>query len=318
MAFELRLLIVALAAFVWAGAAGTIVAGWLWRRSSRQAVSAAERAARLLRLRLLPIGVGSSAATLGVISFLIYEPRHIDETTGWMLTSLAVVGAILIVMAACRSARIAVATRRAWRAWLETAAPLSTDDLGVPAFAVTSAFPVVAVIGFWRPRLVIARSVLAACTRDELEAILRHERHHLERRDNLRRAVLSLVPDVFGLLPASRRWLRAWHEATEEAADDFARRASDAGGLVLAQALLKVARLTPSGAWAGGLPASTLYRGENLERRVRRLLQPACDLPSPGKGRLSIGLLAAAVYAGSLLALEPIHQLVETAVNSLP
>jgi hypothetical protein len=315
MPFELRLLIVSLAAFAWAGAAGTLLAAWLWRRPASG--SAAERAARLLRLRLLPIALGASATALAIVSFLLYEPRHIDETTGWVMTGLAVAGAALLLTAVWRSARIALATRRAWRGWQQTAVPAAIDDLGVPAFLVTSAFPVVAVVGFWRPRLVIARSVLAACTADELHAILRHERHHLERRDNLRRAVLALAPDLLGLLPASRRWLRAWHEATEEAADDFARRSGDHGGVVLAQALLKVARLTPAGSAAASLPASALYRGENLERRVRRLLQPATEV-SGGRRRISIAAVAAAASATGLLGLERIHQLVETAVNTLP
>lgn len=316
MSFELRLLIVSLAAFAWAGAAGTALAVWLWRRPCRR--SPAERASRLLQLRLLPIGAAGSAAALAILSFLLYEPRNIDETTGWVLIGLAMAGGLLLVSATWRAVRVAAATRRAWRVLLDTAEPVAVADVDVPAFAVTSAFPVVAVVGFWRPRLVIARSVLAACSSDELRAILRHERHHLERRDNLRRAVLALAPDPLALLPASGRLLRAWHEATEEAADDFARHTGETGGIVLAQALLKVARLTPPGGCAPLLPASALYRGENLERRVRRLLDPAGDSPGPIAPGRSLCVVAAAAFAGCVLALEEIHQIVEAAVNSLP
>jgi Zn-dependent protease with chaperone function len=319
MPFELRLIVVSLAAFAWAGVAGTLLAAWLWQRPCTR--HAADRAARLLRLRLLPLVFGSSAMVLAVISFLRFEPRDIDESPGWVIRLLAGAGLLLLASAGWRAIQIALATRRAWLIWRETASPVepgALDDLGIPAFAVTSAFPVVAVLGFWRPRLVIARSVLDACTRGELHAILQHERHHLQRRDNLRRAVLAIAPDPLALLPASRQWLRAWHEATEEAADDFARRASDAGGVMLAQALVKVARLTPPGSFAVGLPASALYGGEHLEQRVRRLLQPIGDRPRQGRQALSFGAIAAAAFSGSVLALESLHDLVEVAVNSLP
>jgi beta-lactamase regulating signal transducer with metallopeptidase domain len=316
MAFELRLLVVSLAAFAWAGIAGAAVAGWLWRRPF--AASPADRAGRLFCIRLIPIGLAVLSATLAIVSFVLFEPRGLHETTGWILAGLAALGAALIVSTAIRSAGVARASRRTWRAWMETAEPILVDEIDVPAFAVNTPFPVVAVVGFWRPRLVIARSVLSACTPGEVRAILRHERHHLDRRDNLRRAVLALAPDVLGVLPASARLLRAWHEATEEAADDFARRTDEKAGVVLAQALLKVARLAPSGSLPTVLPASALYRGESLERRVRRLLAPAPDGSRSGHRLLWAGAAGAGIVMGCALALEQIHQVVETAVNLLP
>ena len=74
--------------------------------------------------------------------------------------------------------------------WLSTATPLTLPRLGLPAFQVESAFPVVAVVGLFRPRLVIARTVLEACTPDELEAVLDHERAHIRHHDNIRRLLL--------------------------------------------------------------------------------------------------------------------------------
>ncbi len=146
----------------------------------------------------------------------------------------------------------------------------------MPALAVTAPFPIVAVLGLRRPTLVIARSVLAACTPDELRAILAHEQGHIDRRDNLRRLLLAVSPDVVAWLPASDRLFAEWSSAAEEAADDDAARAGAAGRLHLASALMKVARLATGHAAADVMPASALYCGHNLDGRVRRLLEPPC------------------------------------------
>ena len=316
MTFEVRLAVVALAAFAWAGLLGTMLAAWLWRRSS--AGRPLDRAGRLLRIRLIPIGAAGAASALAIVSFLLFEPRTAHESTGWILSGLAVLTCVLFARAAVHGVAVVRTTRLAIGTWMAGAEPIDIADVDVPAFAITSPFPVVAVVGLWRPRLVIARSVLEVCSADEVRAIGRHERHHLDRRDNLRRAVLALAPDVLGLLPVSRRLLRAWHEATEEAADDFAKRASDRGGVTLAGALLKVARLAPAGSFATALPASALYRGENLERRVHRLLLPESDAiePSGPSGRIALLMTGALVLCA--LTLDRMHAAMETAINLLP
>jgi Zn-dependent protease with chaperone function len=315
VSFELRFVIVTFAAFAWAGLAGAAVAVW-WSRKPIGGAAVA-RASRVLCIRLLPPALAFSAAALAATAFAWFEPREAVESFGWVLSLLAAGGAALLVSTVVRAIAVAVSTRRLWRQWMATAEPIAVAGIDVPAYAVNTSFPVVAVVGFWRPRLVIARTVLGACTADELRAILRHERHHLERRDNLQRALLALSPDVLGLLPASRRLLRSWHEAAEDAADDFARRDADTTGVALAAALVKVARLAPSGTFAATLPASALYRGENLERRVRRLLQPATDAPVDRLAR-TILAIGAILVGTALLQLDRLHTAMETAVNLLP
>ena len=315
MSFELRLVIVGLAAFSWAGLAGTAIAAWLSRRPIGG--TAPDRATRVLQIRLLPPAMALTVSALAVTAFLRFEPRHATESFGWVLVSLAACGAALLLSTLVRTVIVAERTRRIWAGWMVGADPIALTGIEVPAYAITTPFPVVAVVGFWRPRLVIARSVLAACTDDEVRAILCHERHHLTRRDNLQRALLALSPDVLGFLPASRRLLRAWHDAAEDAADDFARRATAVGGVTLAAALVKVARLAPTGTLATTLPASALYRGENLERRVRRLLAPVHETPATRR----VGALAAAAVAIvglGLLTLDRLHLAMEAAVQLLP
>jgi hypothetical protein len=50
--------------------------------------------------------------------------------------------------------------------------PIALEGISIPAVAVDADFPIVAVAGVVRPRLIIARSVLASCSHEELRAVL--------------------------------------------------------------------------------------------------------------------------------------------------
>ena len=315
MSFEARLIVVTLAAFGAGGLAGAALVPWLWGRLT--APTAAARAAALLRLRVLPAGLGVVAALLAAISYLLFESRTAEEGAGVTLFGLAALAIGAAVTSLARSWRLSSATRRTLRRWLATGEPLILPSTTLPAFAVATPFPIVAVIGVFRPRLVVARSVLESCTADELATIVAHEQAHVAHRDNLARALFLLTPDVVACLPLGTRLLGAWRDATEEAADDCAAQADGSRRVTLAQALIKVARLAPATSLPAPLPASALYRGENLDRRVRRLLDPPAD-PRPAPSfwlRRTIALLT--VAAGGL-ALGAVQDVIELAVNFLP
>jgi Zn-dependent protease with chaperone function len=314
--YELRLAVIGLAAFAAAGLLGAAAVPWLARRI--RLADPASRASVLERLRIFPAAAGIAAGALSVTSYLIFEPRHDEEKAGVILLALASLAAGLMILALGRWWHVARVTRRTLRHWLETSRPIALAGAGVPAYEVAAAFPIVAVVGVRRPRLIIARSVLESCPAEELAAILAHEQSHLKRRDNLRRALLVLTPDVLGWLPISRRLVTDWHEASEELADDFAGASDPARRLTLARALIRVARLAPAGASAACLPASALYRGESVDRRVRRLLAPpSIDRPAPPAAwrRPVLGFLT---VAACTLALGGVQAIVEAAVNLLP
>src|SRR5262245_61736716 len=314
MTYEHRLVVIGLAAFASAGVAGAVAVPWLWRRLV--APGPAARAAALTRLRLFPAALAVSASLLAVTSFLLFEPRT-DEYTGEGLIALAGFAGVLIAGALACWFALAGLTRRTSRAWLATARPIALDGATVPAVTVTTSFPIVAVIGVRAPRLVVAQSVLDACSPAELRAIVAHEQGHLDRRDNLRRALLTIAPDVLSWLPISGRMLSAWHDATEEAADDVADRLGANGRIDLAQALIKVARLAQTVPLEGALPASALYRGESIDRRVRRLIAPQAepDMSAAAWRRYAFALL---LVAGCGLAFGGIQEIVEAAVTFLP
>jgi beta-lactamase regulating signal transducer with metallopeptidase domain len=209
-------------------------------------------------------------------------------------------------------------TRRAVRGWMAAAAPISLPRSPLPAFVVDTEFPLVAVVGIVKPRLILARSVIERCSPEELDAILAHERAHLLRHDNARRALLQSLPDPLAWLPVSRRIDRAWHDATEEAADDAAAGTSESMRVHLASALVRVARMAPAGPRLLDLPASALFRGEPLERRIRRLLDRRRS-PSPDRRRAPWWLAACAVVGLAAVAdLNLVHHLTELAITFLP
>ncbi len=314
MTYEVRLAVLSLAAFAIGGLVAAALVPWLSGRA--RAGGPRSRAATALAIRLLPAAASCGLAALVAIAFVAFEPHGRLETTGTLLVVLAVMTVGLAGIAAARWYLMVRTTDRVVRRWMADAEPATLEGIDVPVFAVSSVFPIVSVVGLFRPRLIVARSVLAACTPEEMRAILAHEQGHIDRRDNLRRAVLSALPDVLGWLPVSRRLIADWHAATEEAADDRAARLGEAGRPLLAQALVKVARLAPAALEPQPLPASALYRGEGVEHRVRRLLVPESPASSPRVApRLAI---AALILAAALVSLETVHLIVEAAVHGLP
>jgi len=316
VSFSLRVLTVGLASFTVAGlVAAMVVPGLLARRN---AAPAAIRSRRLARIRLVPAAVASATGLAVVGAFLAFESRRPGEHMPVSLQVAAWCGVGLLVAAAVRSWRIALATRRLEREWFATAEPIALAGLTLPAVAITSDFPVVAIIGISRPTLVIARSVLAACSPEELRAVIAHEQGHVHRGDNLRRLFLMATPDVLAWMPISKRLYVAWSEATEEAADDDAAQSGQDGRTHLASALVKVARVATGRRAHGLMPASAFYGGQNLEGRVRRLLEPQAGVAAvrraswPRVAAVAIAIVAAA------LALPGLHALIEVAIHTLP
>ncbi|MEZ5317892.1 MAG: M56 family metallopeptidase [Vicinamibacterales bacterium] len=312
MTFEARFVTIVLVAFAWASLVGSLAAPLVF---ARLRVSApVDRARALLRLRLLPLAAGLLAASLAALSFALFEPRALDETYGYVLRGLAIVPLVLLAASLLRTAVAVWRTRRVLQGWLDGARPVTLDGLTIPALATDSAFPVVAVLGIVRPRLLIARSVLDTCSPDELQAILAHEQAHVDRHDNLFRLLLNATPDLLSWLPAAGRLHGAWQEATEFAADDAAGRHGDLGRVTLAQALVRVARLAPAGPQL--VPTSALYRGERLEQRVARLLVPTeTSRRHPSRARQALVALA---LVASLATLEMLHEAFEIAAAVLP
>jgi Zn-dependent protease with chaperone function len=266
---------------------------------------------------MIPFGTAVTATVVTATSYLFFEPRGSQETLGLTLMGLAAFAGALVIMALVRWALVSHATRRVKAIWMREARPLTIPGAAVPAVVVPSTFPIVAVVGSVRPKLVIAQSVIDACSADELQAVLHHEQGHIARHDNLRRALVTAAPDILSWFPIGRRLHSRWHDATEEAADSCVDALGEQGRVLLAQALIRVARLAPTQVPLRDLPTSALYRGENIDRRVRRLLAPPVTVAPPPAVLWRAGVAATAIIAGGL-ALGAVQALIEAAVTRLP
>lgn len=324
MSFEQRFALVLLAAFFLSSVATSIVAALVSSGVlARSCAWTSRDAAGLALFRLLP-----AAAALSLTLFILgpgyfeHEQRGEPEGSGYGLIALALGGLCIALASIARVARAWRRTAATRRQWLREGREVSIADAGMPAYVLDVPFPMVAVLGFARPRLFVSQTVLDACSPDEMRAIVEHERAHVRRRDNAVRLLMDATPDLLSLTRVPGAVAAAWHQAVEHRADDAASR-----GLDLASALVKVARLATRepAAPAIELPASALYRGEGSEligARVRRLLEGDAAAPV---GRISAmtgcaAALGAAVAAAAAtgVASRLAHAVLEITVSRLP
>ncbi len=281
MVYELLGISLALAALLTLNALVTLGAAALWRLVlARRTLGwhSPARANLIFALRAFPpLTASACVLTLLLPAYVVHEPRHTTEEIGPTLTILALVSAVGIALAFVRGLSAWVATRRLVGDWLRHAEPIALPNVDVPSYALRHSFPLIAVVGVFRPRLFVASQVLSALTKAELAAAIAHERGHLSARDNLKRASLRACRDVLSIVPCGRLLDRAWAQSAEAGADEYAARAGRHVALDLAAALIKIARLVPAEG-RPAIPAGAYINGAGeagVEARVRRLLQLA-------------------------------------------
>jgi Zn-dependent protease with chaperone function len=283
--YTLLCICLTLSALLGLNALASALAGLLWRALAPrvQGWDAAARARLLFALRVSPPAAAAALAfALVVPAYILHEPPDSGESVGVKLLMVACVSAAGVLLACWRVAQTWLATRRLARDWMRHAVPFAAEGVQVPAFRIHHSFPVIAVIGVLRPRLFVASQLFEALTPGELAAALRHERGHVEGRDNLKRALLQAGEDALLHAPLGRSLHRAWRGESEMAADEFAAAAGPAAALDLASAIVKISKVIPRGA-RPTLPAGAHLLGDGeagTSRRVRNLLR----LASAGEG----------------------------------
>jgi Zn-dependent protease with chaperone function len=332
--YELLGIALALASLLTINALASVVAAACWPFLKRPLgnCSARTRAEILFLLRASPpLLAFVSIVLLLVPSYVGYEPHATSEIVSKKLAALAIMSGIGVALAMWRALRSWFATRSLLQEWLSGAVRINLQGVSIPIFRIANSFPIIAVVGTFRPRLFIAEHVLDTLNQEELTAAIAHEGGHLYAHDNLKRSLLRACSDLLMLVPSGRRLDQAWAEAAESAADEFAAQQSAETALNLASALVKIAKMIPIGARAAVPVAAFLVGVEDtrgVKARVRRLLEIASNgclrsVPSSALARILPAasvcslLFAAIAVANHPRVLLTVHVAIERAVKLL-
>jgi beta-lactamase regulating signal transducer with metallopeptidase domain len=266
--FAARGIVVSLAVFVIVYTALSLAVAcgwrWVWVRALRLPIRRAS--GMLLALRLLPFVIAALiTAVLTVPSFLLLEPRTIDEPVGRVSLLLGACAVILGLTGILNAGTALLKASRAIAEWARGAHPADIS-ISVPVLTIKPASPAMIATGILRPRILLSDAAKLQLTSAELKATLNHELVHIRRADNLKKLLMRLVA-----FPGMRGLEAAWEETTEMAADEAAV-ATTHDALDLAAALIKLSRgLVESS--ASDLTAAFVHGPASAVRaRVERLL----------------------------------------------
>ena len=300
--FALRGIAISTSVFFTVYSALSLAVCLLWRsvylRAQRS--SAISCADTLFFLRMTPIAL-AAAVTLALIlpSFLLFEPRSVEEPMGAVPVVLSLCGLAVLLIGSWNVMAALVQTSRTIARWscqarvIDCSPPDSKQSVSV---LLTSApAPPLTAAGILRPKVWLSGAAEFVLTEGELQSALRHEVVHVRRRDNFRKLLLRMVA-----LPGMAQLDSAWREATEMTADDAAV-SSASQALDLAAAVIKLSRLAPLEPPAELTTALVHSPSECVNARVERLIawtEPR-QRPTPGYS-LGLGLCAAATTLATL------------------
>jgi beta-lactamase regulating signal transducer with metallopeptidase domain len=269
--FAMRGIAVSFSVFVILYSALSVVVCGVWRRAwlGGQQYSARRCADLLFFLRLAPLVVAAGVTLLlAVPSFVLLEPRAVDESMGAVPVVLSLCGIALLLAGAWKACAALVRASRTVARWSSEGRAGASGHFmnSVSVLRISGAAPPLTAAGILRPSVWLSEAAEFVLTERELETALRHEVVHVRRRDNLRKLVLRSVA-----FPGMAELESAWREATEMAADDAAV-SSASEALDLAAAVIKLSRLAPLEPPAELTTALVHSPAESVNARVERLI----------------------------------------------
>jgi beta-lactamase regulating signal transducer with metallopeptidase domain len=299
--------------FVIASAAASLAAWAIGRAVLRRTTPVG--AIWLFAVRLLPAAASTVAAFAVFLPVHVrFEPADSDERFGVVLGVTAAAGLVLMAAAAWRAARAGLDGRRV--ASLVARAGTRTGNGSVDV----GGMPGVSLSGIWRPTILVGADARAALTPAELDLAISHEIAHRQSLDNLKRFLMHVAPDAFRWTSVARQIEERWQAEAECEADASAVAGDGLRAVLLASALVKVARLAghlraPSPAW------SAFHVPTLLERRVRQLVSGSLGPPASSRKLLWAG---AGLFLGLPLGVwmfeisHALHTVTELMVAHLP
>jgi beta-lactamase regulating signal transducer with metallopeptidase domain len=205
--------------------------------------------------------------------YVRHEPGVGAERVGWISMLLASGVLLWFGTAAVRGLRLTARTMRFVRASKLAGHDSGIRRAGIPVISLPNDCHVVALAGFLKPVILVPRNLLESggLGEEALALALDHERSHADCMDNWKLLSLSFLPRLPFGFPGST-WFEHWQRAAECAADDDAVRGDRARCLLLADTLLKIARVTPP-PQSRVIYTALISRNEELAARIDRLIQ---------------------------------------------
>jgi hypothetical protein len=276
----------------------------------------------LFGLRMAPSAVGLFLVIgFCVPSYIWLEPQIASEHVGRACLLAAMLGAMAWAVSLLRGFVSMVRTAHYVRACGRIGAETSMDCDLPEVLLVEDGAAVMAVAGVLEPRLVVSQSVMNALNREETEAAFRHEASHRASRDNLKKLLFLLSPDVLPFASGLTALERGWSKFAEWAADDEAVSGDPQRALSLASALVRVAKLgvRPTPAY---LLSSLVDDDRDLKTRVERLLREPAYPEKTLRPLAAVARNAALLFGGMTVtvllwpeSLGSIHRLLEHLVQ---
>ena len=308
--FAMRGIAVSFSIFVMLYGALSVGVCGVWRSVwlASQRYSARRCADLLFALRLIPFVVATGLTlVLAVPSFLLLEPRAVNEPMGAVPVLLGLCGMVVLLAGMWKAAAAVRQASRTIARWSSEARVISSAGYrfhSSVSVRVSAAAPPLTAAGILWPSVWLSQDAESVLSEREFQSALRHEVTHVRRRDNLRKLILRLVA-----FPGMAELERAWREATEMAADDAAV-SSAAEALDLAAALIKLSRLAPLEPPAELTTALVHSPAESVNARVERLIAWTEQQQSPAPGYSLVYPLCTAAAVVVTLAVTYSHLLV--------
>ncbi len=160
-----------------------------------------------------------------------------DEPTFWQwqgkVSYLVVCG--LLGLAAINLLRLAY---QSWQSWQTVCRCPQITLLGKRSRVIANSLPFIALVGFWRPELIVTEGLLTTLDNEHLEAVFQHEQGHYYYRDTFWFFWLGWVRSYTAWLPYTEALWQELLLLREIRADGWA--AQQVDPLLLAESLLQV------------------------------------------------------------------------------
>ena len=156
------------------------------------------------------------------------------------------------------------------------------------------------VLGVRNPKIYVSKGLISDLSREELNAVLLHERHHLENRDTFIMLIASIINTISFLFPVLGDFIRGYKIEREIAADRFAVN-KIGNSYILVSALSKILAAPPVSAYY----AASIAEQDTLEERILALVSKTQKRANFKLPNLAITFLSLVFIA--IVTVIPVH-----------